>query len=49
MKEYGLGPNNAIPNSLKGEDFIIGTKEYDSCITSSYILHRIVDIDASPK
>jgi len=49
MKEYGLGPNNAILNSLKGEDFIIGTKEYDSCITSSYIPHRIVDIDTSPE
>ena len=26
MKEYGLDPDNFILNSLKGEDFIIGTK-----------------------
>ena len=26
MKEYGLGPNNTILNSLKGEEFIIRTE-----------------------
>ena len=26
MQEYGLGPNNTILNSLKGEEFIIRTE-----------------------
>jgi len=34
MKEYDFGPNNAILNSLKGEDFIIGTK--------SVLLHHVL-------
>ena len=34
MKEYDFGPNNAILNSLKGEDFIIGTK--------AVLLHRVL-------
>ena len=48
MKEYDFGPNNAILNSLKGEDFIIGTK--------SVLLHHVLvytaphlDIDANPE
>ena len=28
MKEYGLGPNEEIPTSLKGAEFFIGTKPY---------------------
>ena len=39
MKEYVLGPDNFILNSLKGEDFIIWTK--------TILLHRVLYRTAS--
>jgi hypothetical protein len=47
MKQYDLGPNGGILTSLKGEDFLIGTKAI--LLHHVPILHRITDINVGPE